>query len=348
MAETTIVLNPGAAGASVATFADATSRQHQEVIIQTQSGAGDPVSVNSGAPLPVTVVNALSAGANVIGGVTQSGAFNISGDKAPSTADAGANPVKVGGVFNTSPPLYTTGQRTDLQTDSAGNVKVNIVAGAAAGGTSSNFAAAFPTPGTAIGAKDGSNNMQPLAVDGGGNLKVNIAAGGVASLADNGVFTSGTTAGLPLQGVFNDGISALTSGSAGTPRVTAARQLLVAPQANPVGGWTPFRLVSAASTNATSLKGSAGTVGTIMCGNNGAALAYLKLYNKASAPTVGTDTPVQTLMIPGNAAGAGFTYAIPAGLAFSTGIAFALTGAMADADTTAVAAAQVCVNFGYL
>ena len=51
MAETTVVLNPGVGGSSIASFADAGARIHQEVIIQTQNGGSDPVSVNnSGAP----------------------------------------------------------------------------------------------------------------------------------------------------------------------------------------------------------------------------------------------------------------------------------------------------------
>lgn len=50
---------------------------------------------------------------------------------------------------------------------------VNIVGGGGAGGTSSNFAATFPTAGTAIGATDGTN-MQPLKVDASKNLFVSL------------------------------------------------------------------------------------------------------------------------------------------------------------------------------
>src|SRR6185437_14304635 len=105
--------------------------------------------------------------------------------------------------------------------------------------------------------------------------------------------------------------------------------------------------VSAATTNATSVKASAGSLGVVVC-SNVSTVAYLKLYNKASAPTVGTDTPVFVVPIPGNAAGAGASVAIPAGLSFSTGIAFAITGLPADTDTTAVALNQCVVSLGYL
>lgn len=100
------------------------------------------------------------------------------------------------------------------------------------------------------------------------------------------------------------------------------------------------RLVSAAaSTNATSVKASAGRVLKIRGYNAKAAVCYLKLYNKASAPTVGTDTPFMT--IPLKASDVFDIDFEDFGLNFSTGIAYAITGAAADADTTALVAADV-------
>lgn len=56
---------------------------------------------------------------------------------------------------------------------------VNIVGGAGSGGTSSNFGAAFPAAGTAVGAKDSTGLlMSSLNLDAAGLLKVNVAAGG--------------------------------------------------------------------------------------------------------------------------------------------------------------------------
>ena len=113
------------------------------------------------------------------------------------------------------------------------------------------------------------------------------------------------------------------------------------------GGLSVSRTLSAASTNATSVKASAGQVYSIMAHNTNAAVRYLKLYNKASAPTVGTDTPVLTFPIPGNTAGAGFALNVDKGIAFGTGIALALTTGVADADTGAVAANEIVVNLLY-
>lgn len=111
---------------------------------------------------------------------------------------------------------------------------------------------------------------------------------------------------------------------------------------------TGFRLISAASTNATSLKASAGTLYSITAVNLNAAVRYLKLYNKASAPTVGTDTPVATIPIPASTTGAGFTVEFPFGFDFATGIAYALTTGAGDADTGAVAANEIFLVGTYI
>ena len=100
-------------------------------------------------------------------------------------------------------------------------------------------------------------------------------------------------------------------------------------------GSTSSRVKAAASTNATSLKASAGQIYSIDVFNNAAYNVYLKLYNKASAPTVGTDTPVWTIPV---AAGGGFSREFPRGKTFSIGIAYAITKLEADSDTTVVVA----------
>jgi hypothetical protein len=127
----------------------------------------------------------------------------------------------------------------------------------------------------------------------------------------------------------------LTSGSSGSG-------------AQATGGYTTGHLVSAATMNATSIKASAGTIGYLTASNVNAAARYLKLYDKASAPTVGTDVPVATFIIPGNTAGAGTNIPLSTyGMLFSTGIAFALTVEATDAGSTGVAASEIVVNYGY-
>jgi hypothetical protein len=96
--------------------------------------------------------------------------------------------------------------------------------GGGGGGTSSTFGSTFPTTGTAIGATNGTN-MEPLQVDGSGYLEVNVKAGSGSGLSvtDEASFTAGTSQFVPGGGVFNDSLSAITSGQQGTARMTAYR-----------------------------------------------------------------------------------------------------------------------------
>lgn len=108
---------------------------------------------------------------------------------------------------------------------------------------------------------------------------------------------------------------------------------------------TTLHTNSAATTNATSVKATAGTIWSVVVSNSNAAARYLKLYNKASAPTVGTDIPVIVITIP-----AGQTVLINGGsngIRFATGIAFATTTGIADTDTTAVAASEIKISTTY-
>lgn len=103
---------------------------------------------------------------------------------------------------------------------------------------------------------------------------------------------------------------------------------------------TASRLASsAASTNATVAKSSAGRLYRVQAFNNATNLLFLKIYNKATTPTVGTDTPIATLALPSKV-----KYDLDfdlIGLYCSLGISFAITANAADNDTTAIAAGDV-------
>lgn len=105
------------------------------------------------------------------------------------------------------------------------------------------------------------------------------------------------------------------------------------------------RIVSAASTNATVAKASPGVVSGWVFGNVNASFRYLKLYDKASSPTVGTDTPKVTLPLPGASAG---HLGLASPLSFANGIAYALTTGIQDSDTGAVAANEITVSVMYI
>lgn len=114
---------------------------------------------------------------------------------------------------------------------------------------------------------------------------------------------------------------------------------------NTANGATSSRVVAAATTNATSLKTSAGNLVDIDLFNVAAYTVFVKFYNKASAPTVGTDTPVWTLPLP---TGSGYGRSFPFGKLFSTGIAYAITKLQADSDTTVVAAGDVTGSIDWI
>lgn len=103
---------------------------------------------------------------------------------------------------------------------------------------------------------------------------------------------------------------------------------------------------SAASTNSTLVKNTAAVVYSLMATNTGASAAYVKLYNKATAPTVGTDVPIQTIVVPASSAVQIELGRV--GVRLSTGLGFAITGAIAVADSTAVAAGQVQLTISYI
>lgn len=150
---------------------------------------------------------------------------------------------------------------------------------------------------------------------------------------------------LLIGGQFNTSPTTITSGNSSPLQLNSAGQLLVActgcsaastvslvPQIT--GGLTLSHTVLAATTNATSLKASAGQVYHVCLNNNTSYPLFLKFYNKASAPTVGTDTVVHVLEAQ---AGVPVCEATEEGYVFSTGIAWAATKGITDADTTAVA-----------
>jgi hypothetical protein len=105
-------------------------------------------------------------------------------------------------------------------------------------------------------------------------------------------------------------------------------------------GITPVSYILAATTNSQLVITGTKNLFTIAVSNDSATKFWLKIYNKATAPTVGTDVPVLRYLIPANAVQ---EFKIPQyfGAYFSLGIGFATTGLVADSDTTAITAGSV-------
>ena len=141
-------------------------------------------------------------------------------------------------------------------------------------------------------------------------------------------FVQGTYATEPIPGAQ---VSA-TQPVSGTVTIT-----------NPTG--TTYNVVTAASTNSAVVKATAGMLYEITISNPTATAAYVKLYNKASAPTVGTDVPVLTQAVAANS-----TVALnfgQVGKRFATGIGIACTAAAAATDT-GVSVAGIQINATYI
>ena len=112
---------------------------------------------------------------------------------------------------------------------------------------------------------------------------------------------------------------------------------------------TAYSLTTAASTNGALIITGAKRLAELTVSNPTATAAYVKLYNKATAPTVGTDVPVMTIAIPATAAGVGeksFNFGA-LGKQFPLGIGIAVTAAAAATDT-AVTVAGIQIHGTYL
>jgi hypothetical protein len=96
----------------------------------------------------------------------------------------------------------------------------------------------------------------------------------------------------------------------------------VSPRSNTTGvnGTTPYKLISLATTNANVIKAAPGNLYSIVAIGLTSTARFLKLYNKATSPTVGTDVPVMTIPIPANTQGAGIAIPFSMGVNFPLGI----------------------------
>jgi hypothetical protein len=104
---------------------------------------------------------------------------------------------------------------------------------------------------------------------------------------------------------------------------------------NGIGATSGCALVSAASTNSTNCKASAGNFYGFRIVNTTATLYYLRMYNLASAPTCSSSTGwVESIPIPASTTGAGIVAINLHGENYSTGIGYCFTGGASSTDNT--------------
>jgi len=171
-------------------------------------------------------------------------------------------------------------------------------------------------------------------------------------MADNTTLNTGTGGDV----IATDDISGvkfprskITIGGDGTNDgdVSSANPMPTTEAPSTSGGLLSMKLISTASTNATSVKGSAGQLYAVEAFNTTNQPVFLKLFNLAAAPTVGEDSPVKILVLPGNTRGAGLVINWDKGIEFSNGIALCLVTGVSNGSTGAVEANNVVVNCNY-
>jgi len=238
--------------------------------------------------------------------------------------------VGVSGTVTVDSELTTADLDTGAGTDTRAVVGLVL----AKSGGAANISSTDPLPVTVISGGGGGTQYAEDAVHASGDLGT-VALTRRADTASSSAGTDGDYA-------------TLNTDASGRLHVNVGNTATVTQTPATSGGLTIYRLLSAGTTNANSVKASAGQVYGWYITNTNAAARFVKLYNKASAPTVGSDTPVMTLLIPGGTSGSGAIAAeFVSGIAFGTGIAIAITGLIADADTTAIGANDVIVNLMY-
>lgn len=348
--------------------------------ITVDAPAGTPVNVQIGDGTDQALVTA--AGALLV--EADLGANNdvlVSGMAAENAAVSG-NPVLSGGRYDATPRTLGDGDVGAIALDADGAVHISdggntiTVDGTVTvnAGTNLNTSAlALESGGNLAGA------ATSLAViddwDESDRAKVNIIAGQAGITAGAGAVGASTPrvtlasddpAVVALQLLDNAvsgnelQVDVVASLPAGSNNIGDVDVLSVAAGTNLIGdvgisgartsgGTTIFRSIDLDESEE-EIKASAGQVYWIHAMNLAATKRFLKFYNATAASvTVGTTTPVLTFPLgtTGDTNGAGFTFAIPNGIAFGTAITVAATTGVADSDTGAPGANEVIVNIGY-
>ena len=139
--------------------------------------------------------------------------------------------------------------------------------------------------------------------------------------------------------------------SAGTQRMVVATDqpqlttpLNVTIQAGASGGDTVYHLVSAATTNATNIKSSAGKVTGWYIYNSNAAARKVAFHDTSGTPTAGSSVYFSLMIPPSSGANVSF----PSGIKFASGIGITTVTELADSDSTAVASNDLIINIYYV
>lgn len=170
--------------------------------------------------------------------------------------------------------------------------------------------------------------------------------------ADDAAFTPGTTkvmmAGFQADEASTDSVD---EGDAGAARMTLDRKQIMTLQPHTAGGLSVFRSLDLDESEE-EVKATAGCLYKLRLTNRTTSARYVKLYNATAANvTVGTTTPIDTIVVPGGTSADLCTVVTESfggvGLTFDTALCLAATTALADNDTGAPGANDVVATAYY-
>lgn len=230
----------------------------------------------------------------------------VMGHKTNNNSAPGANNIgSLPCVATNAAPSYTEGNQVGCSTDLSGATRVSITNG----GATATEAATYSTGGTGTAQVI----SFPQIYNAGGSGTWGRLAAGQAAMASS----------LPV---------AIASDQAMIP---------IGANAAATGAAVECAIVSAASTNSTNCKASAGNFYGVDLVNTTTTIYYLRLYNTASAPTCSSATGfIRSIPIPpASAAGGagGIVRLLPIPINYGTGISYCLTGGSSSTDNTSAA-----------
>jgi hypothetical protein len=264
-------------------------------------------------------------------------AFGASGTQTEVASGANALPVSVGNTVST---VSTGGSITvigvvPISLAAVGHV---IVDSGSLGGVTSIGTIANPLPA-------GTNNLGTVGQSGTWNIAGVTSIGAVNAVTSIGAVNAVTSIGV---------VNAVTSLGAIVAALPAGGNSIGMTQNIPgtTGGMSRNSFPSAAGLNLTAIKTSAGQAYFISVQNISANPVYLKVFDLAGTVnvTMGTTACDYQFMSPANATaslGTGIALSFDPGILHSNGIIMALTGGIAKADNTSIAASIAIVTVGY-
>ena len=182
------------------------------------NAASTTIAVSAPDTAPVSV--RLSNGSGNVDTIPISGAVTISGT--PGVTVSGNPGVSQSGTWNIGTLTSITNPVTITGT-------VTVSGGSSVSGTVTANQGTAAAIGNAwyVQLSDGTHANSFTNFSGSYALNVNVLGqvGGGVSQADTSTFTAATTPGTPIEGVFNDSLTAVASGKAAVPRITAYRAL---------------------------------------------------------------------------------------------------------------------------